>query len=48
MYKKFFRLDYGDKNFCRLYMPDKNSANIPVIIFIVMVGQSLYRVVAEF
>ena len=33
MYKKFFRLDYGDKNFCRLYMPDKNSANIPVIIY---------------
>ncbi len=33
MYKKFFRLDYGDKNFCRLYMPDKNSANISVIIY---------------
>ncbi|MDE6758969.1 MAG: hypothetical protein K2J89_06830 [Clostridia bacterium] len=33
MYKKFFRLDSGDKNFCRLYLPHKDAKNIPVIIY---------------
>lgn len=33
MVKKFFKLDYGDRNFCRLYLPYKNLKNIPVIIY---------------
>lgn len=33
MYKKFFKLNYGDNNFCRLYLPNKNSHNIPTIIY---------------
>ncbi len=33
MVKKFFKLNYGDKNFCRLYLPYKNAKNIPVIIY---------------
>ena len=33
MYKKFFRLNSGDKNYCRLYLPYKGAACIPVIIY---------------
>lgn len=33
MYKKFFKLDCGDKNFCRLYLPYKGAKDIPVIIY---------------
>lgn len=33
MIKKVFRLNYGDKNLCRLYLPYKNAKNIPVIIY---------------
>ena len=33
MIKKYFKLDYGDKNFCRLYLPYKDAKDIPVIIY---------------
>lgn len=33
MYKKYFRLRDGDKNFGIIYSPSKNIKNIPVIIY---------------
>lgn len=33
MIKKYFKLETGDKNFCRLYLPYKDAKNIPIIIY---------------
>ncbi len=33
MFKKYFNLKCGDQNFCRLYLPNKNSKDIPIIIY---------------
>lgn len=33
MIKKCFRLPYGDRNFCRLYLPYKDARKIPTIIY---------------
>ena len=32
MFKKYFKLKCGDQNFCRLYLPNKNSKDIPIIM----------------